>query len=78
MRRTTILLSKHMINPATRNEADRDSGSVLLKLNLQNLPPEVRRDLEANAHLARTTPAGLIARLLNRRLEPAGIKLEAA
>jgi hypothetical protein len=57
---------------------DTDTGEVLLKLNLSQLPPELRRDLEANAHLQRTTPTGLIARLINRKLEPAGIKLEAA
>lgn len=55
-----------------------DDGEVLLKLNTRNLPPEVLRDLEANAHLQRTTPAGLIARLLNTKLAPAGISLEAA
>ena len=55
-----------------------DDGEVLYKINLRNLPPEMRRDLEANAHLKRTTPVGLIAQLLNRKLAPAGITLEAA
>ena len=67
-----------MSKPTPLPEADTDHGEVLLKLNLRNLPPEVRRDLEANAHLQRTSPAGLIARLLNRKLAPAGITLEAA
>lgn len=55
-----------------------DDGEVLLKLNTRNLPPDVLRDLEANAHLQRLSPAGLIARLLNTKLAPAGITLEAA
>jgi len=64
--------------PDPSQPPDTDTGEVLLKLNLSNLPPELRRDLEANAHLQRTSPAGLIARLLNRKLAPAGITLEAA
>lgn len=55
-----------------------DEGEVFLKLNLDNLSPDVRRDLEAHARLARTTPVNHIAHLLNLKLAPAGITLEAA
>jgi len=55
-----------------------ETGEVLLKLDLRHMPPEILRDLEANARLQRTTPAGLIARLINRKLAAAGITLEAA
>lgn len=55
-----------------------DDGEVFLKLNLDNLSPDVRRDLEAHARLARTTPVNHIAHLLNLKLAPAGITLEAA
>lgn len=64
--------------PPAATAPDEDDGIVLLKLNTRNLPAALRADLEANAHLQRTTPAGLLARLISRKLAHAGVTLEPA
>lgn len=40
-----------------------------VQFNLHDLPDDVKRDLEANAIIARQDPADLIASILNRRFE---------
>lgn len=69
-------MEKH--TPPAASPPDQDDGIVLLKLNTRNLPADLRADLEANAHLQRTTPAGLLAKLISRKLAHAGVTLEPA
>jgi len=42
------------------------------------MPAEIRKDLEANARLQRTTEPKLLAKLLTKHLTPYGITLSAA
>lgn len=58
--------------------AHADDGEVHYRFNLTGLDEGLRKDLEANAHLARRTPAQRLADIINRKLVPVGIKLEAA
>lgn len=62
--------------PPTQPHAD--DGVVLFHLDIRGLPPALRADLEANAHLQRTTPPKLIARLIAGKFEALGIKLTPA
>lgn len=54
-----------------------DTGIVSLRLDTRAMPEALRKDLEANAHLQRTTPEALLAKLLTAKLAPAGITLSA-
>jgi hypothetical protein len=58
--------------------APADNGEVHYRFNLTGLDEGLRKDLEANAHLARRTPAQRLADIINRKLAHVGIKLEAA
>jgi hypothetical protein len=54
-----------------------DEGEVLLRLDTRAMPAEIRKDLEANARLQRTTPPNLLAKILTKHLTPYGITLSA-
>ena len=63
------------MTPPSTTPPPTDDGEVLLKIDTRAMPPALRKDLEANAHLQRTTPPGLLAKLLTRHLAPYGITL---
>lgn len=54
-----------------------DSGLAMLKLDLSQMPPNIRRDLEANAQVKRISPAGVLADILNNKLAEFGITFSA-
>lgn len=52
-------------NPQTQAN---DETAVIVSFDPNKLDPQVKGDLEANAHLNRCSPEELLARILHRRL----------
>lgn len=55
--------------------AAQDEGEVLFRIDTRAMPTALKKDLEANAHLSRTSPEGLLAQRLTARLASFGITL---
>ncbi len=55
-----------------------DDGEVLFRIDTRSMPESIKKDLEANAHLARTTPENLLAQRLSQRLAAFGVTVRAA